>query len=112
MYGLSMQNCSGGTQMKTLKGASLAVSTLLLVACGGSKSSNNAGVGENVGIVGGAPVSVADPAAAHVVGLIFIMKAQPDQPPEQRSMALCTGTLVTKDIVLTAAHCAAGDFDR
>lgn len=39
-----------------------------------------------------------------VVGLIYPARFDATRPP------LCTGTLISSDIVLTAAHCACGDF--
>ncbi len=49
-------------------------------------------------IIGGQEVVATDPIQASTIGIF-------DPSPDGRSGALCTGTLIRKDMVVTAAHC-------
>ncbi len=53
-------------------------------------------------VVGGEPVKSNDPIQASTVGIF-------EPSPDGQSGSLCTGTLVRKDMALTAAHCLSGD---
>jgi secreted trypsin-like serine protease len=70
------------------------------VACSSGPESS-VQVDSSVGIVGGREVAADDDWAAHVVA-IWDSKAQ----------FLCTGTLVARQIVMTAAHCLSGPPQR
>ncbi len=52
-------------------------------------------------IVGGQDISSTDPIQASTVGIY-------DPSPDGKSGALCTGTLIRKDMAVTAAHCLSG----
>lgn len=79
-------------------GAAAVLCSLLLAGCGDGTGAGAAkGSGTAAGVIGGTEVEGAsDPLAKVVVGLVM-----------QSSVgeSLCTGTLIAKDLVLTAAHC-------
>ncbi len=54
-------------------------------------------------IVNGEPVLATDPVANSTVALYLDLPQAPNQ--KENLIGICTGTLITKDIVLTAAHC-------
>lgn len=52
-------------------------------------------------MIGGQDVKASDPIQASTVGIF-------DSAPDGKSGALCTGTLIRKDMAVTAAHCLEG----
>jgi secreted trypsin-like serine protease len=54
-------------------------------------------------IVNGVPVANVDPVAASTVALYLELKQSASEPANL--IGFCSGTLIAKDIVLTAAHC-------
>lgn len=69
------------------------VSLFVVVACTQQKSVHNILAGNQAGIINGESVKSSDPIAKHVVAIT-------DNQWEN-----CTGTLIAKNLVLTAAHC-------
>jgi tryptase len=70
------------------------ISVFALSACAPKRADHFAGRGE--GVINGEPVGEADPSGNSVVALVANM---------DEGQALCTGSLVAEDTVLTAAHC-------
>jgi len=66
---------------------------------GNTSSLYSQGLGESASIVGGETVEAADPVALSTVALYF------NPARSNRVMNFCTGTIVTGELVLTAAHC-------
>jgi secreted trypsin-like serine protease len=74
---------------------------ILMVACGkNSQTSNVAGAPVN-GIYGGEKVSAADSVNKSIVALYHT-----------KEHYLCTGSILSNDLILTAAHCVSGDMTK
>ena len=106
-------NKSGLSLAKLMQqGHLLALVALSLVACQNKPNALNEALAkgevisldttddatQNNGIIGGVPVAAGDTILSSTVGLYDSFSKQ----------AFCTGTLLTKNIVVTAAHCLAG----
>ncbi|MFN3453556.1 MAG: S1 family peptidase [Pseudobdellovibrio sp.] len=104
-----MKKTNGITTLSTTKmGLSLCalIAASVFSSCSPSKQSNNSYVTENTqnqsAIVGG-ELSTSEFQKEHgIVQLIMISKSG--------SESLCTGSLIEKDMVITAAHCVADPF--
>lgn len=83
----------------------ITTSAVLLAACSGSKFTSNIGATDNgAGIVGGKAVAPNDPLSRTTVQVYsFDLVTQNGQQMVQS--ASCTATILTNDIVLSAAHC-------
>lgn len=66
-----------------------------------SKSSFDFAQTQSVGIIGGRAVESADPSALSTVAVF-----------DQKKNSTCSGSLIAKDLVLTAAHCVFPDSDQ
>jgi secreted trypsin-like serine protease len=71
---------------------------LLILICNGNPLASAAKLSAKDYIVGGQEVADPDPVRAATVGIF-------DPSPDGHSGALCTGTLIRKDMAVTAAHC-------
>lgn len=88
--------------MKTTKLFTLTSLLLALVACGSPDrqlASSYDQASNDSGIIGGQDVADSDTLMKSTVGLILLMGD---------SQAICTGSLVSENVVLTAAHCVVG----
>lgn len=83
-----------------LTGAAL---SLALVACGPHPSAEDQSRLQGFGIVHGKSVKSTDELAQFVVALVA---------ENQEGQALCTGTLISENVVLTAAHCVEGQPEK
>ncbi|AFY01072.1 S1 family peptidase [Bdellovibrio bacteriovorus] len=71
---------------------------LSLVACTKNEETNNVEMnGQETSIIGGEKADAANPVTASTVSLIYNYQGKP--------YSICTGTLISKNLVLTAAHC-------
>lgn len=117
-----------------MKGTLCALGVLgLLTATACAPQGQNAAIGNSgSGIIGGTTVKEGDPIAKSIVGLVMEINAnnssqsaylsrkkkptpgsQPSDPGQGRQMyAICTGTLVTENVILTAAHCMDADISK
>lgn len=90
--------------LKTLKIVSSVALLIGLAACSNKSDKSEGSVasgGQN--IVGGTEIGSEDAAAASTVGLVFVVKTA-----EGSGEAICTGTLVSQNVIVTAAHCLGG----
>lgn len=94
----------------------LALGALLsLAACSPNKfSGSSAGLNQSAlqgtAIIGGAPVAANDPIINSTVQIFALQVSQNQQGKTIVSgLAGCTGTLLTQDVVLSAAHCTMTD---
>jgi secreted trypsin-like serine protease len=73
--------------------------TLLLsfAACVNKNDSFNADLTQSSGILGGTPATASDRVTASTVALIYMAGDAPE--------SFCTGTLISKNLILTATHC-------
>ncbi len=72
-----------------------------------NSSSNLSSLSDEAGIVNGQTVGGSDPIAQSTVGLVF--EVSQDTPHGTvTGTSLCTGSLVSANVVLTAAHCLEG----
>jgi secreted trypsin-like serine protease len=82
--------------MKSFLASFAILSSFLLVQCGPKNTSNVVAANGGQGIVNGTEVKQEDPLTKSIVMIT------------DGKIALCTGTLIAKDIVLTAGHCLEG----
>ncbi|WII73690.1 trypsin-like serine protease [Bdellovibrio sp. 22V] len=80
------------------KWTALLATTALLAACGESQNSQVDITAQQNGVIGGDKVSAGTAIAQHTVGLY-----------DSKSGSLCSGTLISESLVLTAAHCVVSD---
>lgn len=71
----------------------------LLAGCAADRSRGQFSLksSDSAQIIGGTPVSAQDPLAKHIVGLVNVKQG-----------FICTGTVVSESLVITAAHCLEG----
>jgi secreted trypsin-like serine protease len=78
-----------------------------LVACSSGKQNNDSGIvlkSKSSSIIGGDPVLTSDVISKTTVAIVLDITDKDGK----EAQALCTGTLIAKNIVLTAGHCAQG----
>ncbi len=75
--------------------------TLFFVACSATPSAQINLKGESNGIIGGTPVVASSPLNSGIVGIY-----------DQGVGAICTGSLLSNNIILTAAHCVGPDATK
>ncbi|WP_413293057.1 S1 family peptidase [Bdellovibrio sp. HCB185ZH] len=91
-----------------ISSVSLFVGLALLNGCTASSESKENLVGECIpGIVGGYSTSKSDPLSKKVVMLIGSTVDSDGNP----ASSVCTGTPITDDVILTAAHCVKGNTE-
>lgn len=86
--------------MKLFLASFAIVYSFLLVQCGPKNASNVLSMNEGQGIVNGIEVKQDDPLTKSIVMIT------------DGKFAVCTGTLIAKDIVLTAGHCLQSDSGK
>lgn len=79
-----------------LKTQSVVALALALAACAPNSQLNTLEAQEGQGIIGGKETDGSTPFAKHVVGILGL---------QGENSYNCTGTLISKNLVLTAAHC-------
>jgi len=91
--------------LKSLKVVSSIAVLISLAACSNNSQKSEGGAqsasGQN--IVGGTDVEAKDIVASSTIGLVFQVRG-----PQGSGEAICTGTLVAENVILTAAHCLVG----
>jgi len=86
--------------MKTTKLFTLTSLLLGLAACGSpDRQLASYNQDADAGIIGGNDVADSDPLSKSTVGLVLMLGEQ---------QAICTGTVISENVVLTAAHCVVG----
>lgn len=100
LRGLHMKTLEVTQAKKQIKTAALAAALLLATACSpkSSEQKNSIESTTSTGIVGGKIVEDQDQIRSSTVYLMMFM---------DKGMATCTGSIIDKNIILTAAHCVA-----
>lgn len=82
----------------------LGIFFLLLSSCGQKNNSGNLEINKKQSIINGLEVTSSDPIAKYTV-LIHSYQVSKNTDPKPNGFSLCTGVIIGKKTILTAAHC-------